>query len=281
MGNQSVDSQRIRDYVSVMKKAVLYARVSTKDQEREGYSIPAQIELLRNYAHQRKIKIVKEFIESDSAGKAGRKRFLEMISLLESNKSIDGILVEKTDRLYRNFKDQVTIDELNIETRLTRGSSLKTAYIPNIKIVRAPGLLCVQTEIIDFDRILVGKDQTRLYLEGAQQEYNAFTPIRIIIPPNYCYKVYKEVISGYNTSCFDVSHDLSNQIGFKNHLVSGRGFLLNFNDCLHLKMNTLYSDPIILPRDQNSIDIRKPLNLEKLWITNINSEDTQIQLIVV
>ncbi len=58
-----------------MKKAVLHARVSTKDQEREGFSIPAQIELLINYTHNRKIRIVKEFIESDSAGKAGRKSF--------------------------------------------------------------------------------------------------------------------------------------------------------------------------------------------------------------
>ncbi len=32
-----------------MKKAVIYARVSSKDQEREGYSIPAQLKLLREY----------------------------------------------------------------------------------------------------------------------------------------------------------------------------------------------------------------------------------------
>ena len=29
--------------------AVVYARVSSKDQEREGFSIPAQLELLRSY----------------------------------------------------------------------------------------------------------------------------------------------------------------------------------------------------------------------------------------
>lgn len=33
-----------------MKPAVIYARVSSKDQEREGYSIPAQLKLLREYA---------------------------------------------------------------------------------------------------------------------------------------------------------------------------------------------------------------------------------------
>ncbi len=33
-----------------MKHAVIYARVSSKGQEREGYSIPAQLKLLLEYA---------------------------------------------------------------------------------------------------------------------------------------------------------------------------------------------------------------------------------------
>jgi site-specific DNA recombinase len=39
-----------------MNQAVLYARVSSKDQEQEGFSIPAQLKLLREYA-QRKDKL--------------------------------------------------------------------------------------------------------------------------------------------------------------------------------------------------------------------------------
>ena len=31
------------------RKAVIYARVSSKEQEREGFSIPAQLDLLRQY----------------------------------------------------------------------------------------------------------------------------------------------------------------------------------------------------------------------------------------
>lgn len=31
-------------------KAVIYARVSSKEQEKEGYSIPAQLKLLKDYA---------------------------------------------------------------------------------------------------------------------------------------------------------------------------------------------------------------------------------------
>ncbi|MCK4372983.1 MAG: recombinase family protein, partial [candidate division Zixibacteria bacterium] len=103
-----------------MAKAVTYARVSTKDQEREGYSIPAQLELLRTYAHRRKIEVVCEFLESDSAGKAGRKQFGEMVALLQEDRSITAILVEKTDRLYRNYKDRVLIDDLEVEIHFVK-----------------------------------------------------------------------------------------------------------------------------------------------------------------
>ena len=50
-----------------MKKAVIYARVSSKDQEREGYSIPAQLKLLRDYAARNEIQIVREFIDVETA----------------------------------------------------------------------------------------------------------------------------------------------------------------------------------------------------------------------
>ena len=103
-----------------MTKAVLYGRVSTKDQEREGFSIPAQFELLRNYARQKGFEIVREFQESESAGKEGRKRFTEMITLLKRDKSIEAILVEKTDRLYRNFFDQVNLLALEIDIHLVK-----------------------------------------------------------------------------------------------------------------------------------------------------------------
>jgi predicted site-specific integrase-resolvase len=41
--------------------AVLYARVSSKEQQKDGYSIPAQIKLLRSYAQAERIKIVAEY----------------------------------------------------------------------------------------------------------------------------------------------------------------------------------------------------------------------------
>ena len=58
-----------------MKPAVLYARVSSKDQEREGYSIPAQLKLLREYARTHDLEIVQEFVDVETAKCTGRKQF--------------------------------------------------------------------------------------------------------------------------------------------------------------------------------------------------------------
>lgn len=90
-----------------MKKAVLYARVSSKKQEKEGFSIPAQINAEKNG-----IEIVKEFVEAETAKKAGRVKFNEMVSYLHEHEDQRIILVEKVDRLYRNLPDYGTIDDI-------------------------------------------------------------------------------------------------------------------------------------------------------------------------
>src|SRR6478609_273339 len=58
--------------------AVLYARVSSKDQEREGFSIPAQQKLLRQYAHEQRLTVLREFVDVETAKQAGRGGFAEM-----------------------------------------------------------------------------------------------------------------------------------------------------------------------------------------------------------
>src|SRR3989442_9459018 len=89
--------------------AVLYARVSSKDQERDGFSIPAQRKLLQGYAADRELTIAREFVDVETAKQAGRGGFAEMLAFLKATPSCGIILVEKTDRLYRNFRDYVTL----------------------------------------------------------------------------------------------------------------------------------------------------------------------------
>jgi len=51
----------------------------------------------------------------ETAKQSGRAGFNEMLSFLKKGSDCQIILVEKTDRLYRNFKDWVTLDEMELE----------------------------------------------------------------------------------------------------------------------------------------------------------------------
>src|ERR1700688_3709979 len=101
-------------------RAVIYARVSSKDQEREGYSIPAQLKLLREYANSHNFEIEQEFVDVETAKVAGRKQFEEMVRFFKKNPACRVLIVEKTDRLYRNFRDCVTLEELDLEIHLPK-----------------------------------------------------------------------------------------------------------------------------------------------------------------
>jgi DNA invertase Pin-like site-specific DNA recombinase len=104
---------------------VAYSRVSTKEQEREGFSIPAQEDLLRGYGHQQGMVIRKEFVDVESASSSGRPGFEEMIAFLKKPQNgCRTILVEKTDRLYRNIRDYSRVDELGVTIHFVKEGSI-------------------------------------------------------------------------------------------------------------------------------------------------------------
>ncbi len=105
-------------------QTVIYARVSSREQEQEGYSIPAQLKLLREYASKNGLLISEEFVDVETAKISGRKRFGEMVQFFKRNPSCRTVLVEKTDRLYRNFKDYVILEDLDIEIHLVKESQI-------------------------------------------------------------------------------------------------------------------------------------------------------------
>lgn len=94
---------------------MIYARVSSKEQEKEGFSIPAQLKLLKECAAVQGFAVVQENVDVETAKQTGRTAFGEMVAYLKAHPSIGVMLVEKTDRLYRNLKDWVTVDELDVE----------------------------------------------------------------------------------------------------------------------------------------------------------------------
>ena len=92
-------------------KAVIYARVSSKEQEETGYSLEAQEKLLQQHGKDKEFDIIKVYKVSESAsGKQIRKTFIDMIDYVTRNK-INVILCEKIDRLTRNLKDAATASD--------------------------------------------------------------------------------------------------------------------------------------------------------------------------
>ena len=94
---------------------VIWARVSSREQ-REGYSLDAQLRADRDKARREEWNVVREF-ELDESAKRGaeRKIFNEMIRWLKANakrEKIDAILCHKLDRICRNMRDAVRLQEL-------------------------------------------------------------------------------------------------------------------------------------------------------------------------
>src|SRR5215472_8605572 len=126
------------------KRAVIYARVSSKEQEKEGFSIPAQLKLLKEYAAAHGFIVGEEYVDVETAKQSGRAAFGEMIAYLKARPSVRVMLVEKTDRLYRNLKDWVTVDELDVEIHfpkegivLSRESRSSEKFMHGIKVLMA------------------------------------------------------------------------------------------------------------------------------------------------
>lgn len=99
-----------------MTKAVIYARVSSKEQEKECYSIPAQAELLKEYASKNNITIVQEYTDSETAKQAGRTNFNEMRQedlIKQFDEAVQKITIDKGHRnwlveaLKLSFEDQI------------------------------------------------------------------------------------------------------------------------------------------------------------------------------
>jgi len=111
-----------------MPKAIIYVRVSSKEQKQEGYSIPAQKKLLAEYAKANDFDVVKEFEDDETAKSAGRTGFGQMIEYIKENKDVNTILVEKINQLYRNFTNYVTIDNLDVTFSKLKDGKMLISY---------------------------------------------------------------------------------------------------------------------------------------------------------
>jgi len=100
-----------------MKQFVALARVSSREQEREGFSLDIQEDALRRYAEQHDGSILRLFRIAETASKSQeRKTFRELIRFVKKRSlELDGLLVYKLDRAARNLFDFVEIERLESE----------------------------------------------------------------------------------------------------------------------------------------------------------------------
>ena len=97
-----------------MKQYLALARVSSEEQEREGFSLDIQEDALREWAAREGGEIAKLYRVVETAHKSDRRKvFRKMIAhAKECAAEIDGLLFYKVDRAARNMKDWIELLEL-------------------------------------------------------------------------------------------------------------------------------------------------------------------------
>ncbi len=91
-------------------KAIIYCRVSSREQEETGYSLEAQEKFLEEYA-KAKFAVVKKYKVTESASKWQLRKTLDEMLTYADKHGIKVILGEKIDRLTRSMKDAAVIDD--------------------------------------------------------------------------------------------------------------------------------------------------------------------------
>ncbi len=84
-----------------MKRVIIYARVSTKEQ-----NVDMQLTDLRQYAEARKLNVVREYIDYASGAKINRENYKKLFDDVRKRKT-DIVLVWKFDRFARNTKELI------------------------------------------------------------------------------------------------------------------------------------------------------------------------------
>jgi len=105
-----------------VQKVAIYARVSTVEQAKEGYSIDEQVRLLRDKCQREGYEVYQEYVDRGISGKniEGRPALRQLLEDVKKRK-FDIVYVWKLNRLARNVKDVLNI----VDALEKRGISLE------------------------------------------------------------------------------------------------------------------------------------------------------------
>lgn len=93
-----------------MEKALIYCRVSTEEQAREGYSLDAQEKFCSKFAEHNNYTISGVFRDEGKSGtNTERPALQDLLTKCQEDESIKAVMVQETDRLARSTKDHLAI----------------------------------------------------------------------------------------------------------------------------------------------------------------------------
>ncbi|MBE6525228.1 MAG: recombinase family protein [Thermoplasmata archaeon] len=87
------------------KRAALYARVSTDEQAQEGYSLDAQLDVMRAYCDIHELEIAGEYVDDGYSGTNIRRNAYNFMFSPDERKKWDVLIVMKMDRIHRNSRN--------------------------------------------------------------------------------------------------------------------------------------------------------------------------------
>ncbi len=83
------------------KRAILYARVSTDEQARSGYSLAQQIQALREYAGREGYEILEEVTDPGQSGASLERPGMDLVRDLVATGGVSAVLAQDRDRFAR------------------------------------------------------------------------------------------------------------------------------------------------------------------------------------
>src|ERR671926_818819 len=83
------------------KRAILYARVSTEEQARSGYSLAQQMEALREYAAREGYEVLEEVLDPGQSGASLARPGMDRVRELVAAGGVSLVLAQDRDRFAR------------------------------------------------------------------------------------------------------------------------------------------------------------------------------------
>ncbi|MFD0673967.1 recombinase family protein [Cohnella sp. GCM10027633] len=143
-------------------RAACYIRVSTDDQVREGFSIPAQREKLTAYAVSQDWDIYDYYVDEGYSAKDTKRPEFQRMMKDAQEKQIDVILVYKLDRFTRNVRDLYDVldrlSKLNVSFRSSQ-EQFDTTTTMGRAMIGMLGIFAQWEREVIADRVYFGMEQ--------------------------------------------------------------------------------------------------------------------------